>query len=259
MNTTHPGISEEELHAFIDCELDLGRAAEIERIAESDPLLERRIVAFRSDKQRLLEVYGPIAELPVPEHWLRMIESHAAPERRVAARRFMPPQLLAAIAACLLLLAGWGLSSFYPHPSKEDAVISEALAARQNVLHPEQTFAAASLQQSNRRDLLLSNALAMRIKTPDLARMGYRLDSIRTFSGIPGGTAVELDYRNEQNTLFTLYLRRPTAPPRVDILERDGVRICIWQDDVVSAVMTGKMTAGEMARLASLTYSGLFL
>jgi anti-sigma factor RsiW len=99
----------------------------------------------------------------------------------------------------------------------------------------------------------------MRIKAPDLARLGYRLDSMRTFSGVPGGTAVELDYRNAQNTLFTLFLRRPTTPPQVDIVERDGVRICIWQDDIVSAVMTGKMTAGEMARLASLTYSGLFL
>ena len=89
--------------------------------------------------------------------------------------------------------------------------------------------------------------------------MGYRLDAIRTFSGVSGRAAVELDYRDGQNTLFTLYLRRPTSPPRVDILARDGVRICIWQDDVVGAVMAGKMTAGEMARLASLAYSGMFL
>ena len=29
MSTTHPGVSEEELHAFIDCELGPGRSAEM--------------------------------------------------------------------------------------------------------------------------------------------------------------------------------------------------------------------------------------
>jgi anti-sigma factor RsiW len=260
MNTTHPGFSEEELHAFIDCELDPQRAAQIRRLAESDPALGHRIAAFRSDKQRLLETFGHISDLPLPPHWLRIIESRARPIHSVQQRKHVAPQLLAAIAAALLLLIGGSLSVLFPsYASRDDVAISEALAARDNVLHAEQTFGEATLQQATRRDLVLSNALAMRIKAPELERMGYRLDSMRTFSRVPGGTAVELDYRNSQNMLFTLYLRRPLSPPRVDIVEREGVRICLWQDDVISAVMTGKMSAGEMARLASLAYSGLFL
>jgi hypothetical protein len=43
----------------------------------------------------------------------------------------------------------------------------------------------------------------------------------------------------------------------VDLVERDGMRICIWQDEVLSTVMLGEMSAGEMARIASLAYSGL--
>jgi anti-sigma factor RsiW len=89
--------------------------------------------------------------------------------------------------------------------------------------------------------------------------MGYRLDGVRIYGGLPGGKAVEIDYRNARNTLFTLYLRRPSSPPRVDIVERGRLRICIWQDDEMGAVMAGEMSAGEMARLASLAYSGLSL
>jgi anti-sigma factor RsiW len=259
MNTTHPAISEEELHAFIDRELEPERAAEIGRIAQSNPLLGQRIAAFRADKQRLLEAYGAVAEMPVPAHWRRMIEAHAAAATRPARPKFMPPQFIAAIAAALLVLIGWGISALNPSASKDDAIVSEALAARVDALHPEQSVAAAAVARPDDRNRVVSAALGMRIKAPDLVKAGYRLDAIEVFSGVPGGKAVEIDYRDPQNERFTLYLRRPTSPPRVDIVQRDGVRICLWQDDVVGAVMAGKMTAGEMARLASLAYSGLFL
>jgi hypothetical protein len=37
------------------------------------------------------------------------------------------------------------------------------------------------------------------------------------------------------------------------------VRICIWQNADLTAVMTGEMTTPELFRLASLTYSSLNL
>ena len=106
---------------------------------------------------------------------------------------------------------------------------------------------------------VLSAALSETLKAPDLSKLGYRLANIRVYSGVPGGKAVELAYRDAQNRLFTLYLRHPSGPPRVDLVERDGMRICIWQDDVLGTVMLGEMSAGEMARIASLAYSGLTL
>ena len=33
--------------------------------------------------------------------------------------------------------------------------------------------------------------------------------------------------------------------------------VCLWQDDVLSSVMLGEVSAAEMLRLASLAYSGL--
>jgi anti-sigma factor RsiW len=76
---------------------------------------------------------------------------------------------------------------------------------------------------------------------------------------VPGGKAVELAYRDVQQRTFTLYLRHPSSPARVELLERDGLRICIWQDDVIGTVMLGQMSAGEMARISTLAYAGLTL
>jgi anti-sigma factor RsiW len=109
------------------------------------------------------------------------------------------------------------------------------------------------------RNQALANALAMNVKAPDLGKLGYQLAGIRIYSGVPGGKAVELRYRGEQNKVFTVYLRHPSSPPRVDLFERDGLRICIWQDDVIGTVMLGEMSAGEMARAASAAYAGLNL
>ena len=109
------------------------------------------------------------------------------------------------------------------------------------------------------RNQVLSKALDMNVKAPDLGKLGYQLADIRIYSGVPGGKSVELRYRGEQNRVFTVYLRHPSGPPQVDLLQRDGLRICIWQDEYVGSVMLGEMSAGEMARAASAAYAGLTL
>ena len=64
-------ISTEELHAFIDGELDPVRTAEIAQLIAANPDLARRIQAFRSDKERLGQVYGTLDELPLPPNLLQ--------------------------------------------------------------------------------------------------------------------------------------------------------------------------------------------
>jgi anti-sigma factor RsiW len=97
----------------------------------------------------------------------------------------------------------------------------------------------------------------MPVKAPDLTRLGYRLASMAVYNGTPGGNAVELVYRKADGRDFTLYVRHASDAPRFDQFERAGLRVCIWQDEVLGTVMSGKMSAAEMQRLAALAYSGL--
>jgi anti-sigma factor RsiW len=157
------------------------------------------------------------------------------------------------------LVLGLGLAYQFSSGLGGDPIVTEALAARQNTMRPDQTFASTNLPAQQTRDQVLTRALAMMVKVPDLTKMGYQLADIHIYSGVPGGKAVELAYIDPQKRLFTLYLRHPSGPARVDLLQRDRMRICIWQDDVVGTVMLGEMSAGEMARIASLAYSGLTL
>jgi hypothetical protein len=80
---------------------------------------------------------------------------------------------------------------------------------------------------------------------------------LRVYGNAPAGKGVELLYRHKDNRVFALYLRRPSGAPRFDQYKQGKLRVCIWQDDVLGAVMTGEMSAAEMQRLASLAYTGL--
>jgi anti-sigma factor RsiW len=106
---------------------------------------------------------------------------------------------------------------------------------------------------------MVSEALDMPVKVPELAKFGYQIAGIRVYAHMNGGNAVELEYRDERNRLFTMYMRRPSGPASVDMTERNGMWTCIWQDDVLGTVMQGEMSAAEMARLASAAYNGLYL
>ena len=248
-------INEQELHAFIDGELEPERAAEIAKLVTGDAALAAQIAAFRSDKEQLGDIHAALDKRPVPAEWLRLIEQRGRFGRPLSRAR----TTWMAIAAALLLVLGTWTAFEVQTVAGADAIIGEALAARVDSFRPQQVIDTSALAPSEDRNQVLTSALAMNLKVPDMSKLGYQLAAIRVYSGVPGGKAVELRYRGGEDRVFTLYVRHPNGPARVDLLQRDDLRICIWQDEVIGTVMLGQMSAGEMARAASAAYAGLNL
>lgn len=246
-----PHIRDEDLHAFIDGELDGARNAEVADAARGDAALMEQIAAFRADKAMLGEIYAPLIEKPLPQEWLAQI----ARDDRRRGRPWWAP--ITAIAASIVLLIA-GLSTYHRLPANgEEAIVREALAARADMLESNEVVAVASPAQTGAVDHILTSALRMRVKAPDLTRMGYKLEAVRVYGNVPGGKSVELRYRDAKRRNFALYVRHPSSGVRFDQYKSAGLRVCIWQDDVLGTVMTGPISAAEMQRLASLAYTGL--
>jgi anti-sigma factor RsiW len=244
----HLRITDEDLHALIDGELPEDTRAAVANAVADDADLSRRAALFRTDKARLAEVYGRVADAPLPPRWLELIDR--APSRR---RFGFPLQTMAAMAAALMLMIGGALVYRQSTPSA-DPIIQEALAARNDALPASAALSSVPFGTASRT---AAASLHMHVTAPDLSRMGYRLVGMHVYHGMPGGGAVELLYRRGNNGVFALYLRRPSGAPRFDQYKQGSLRVCIWQDDVLGAVMTGEMSAAEMQRLASLAYTGL--
>jgi anti-sigma factor RsiW len=242
-------IPDTDLHAYLDGALDQDRAQAVKAAILADAGLAARLSDFRADKDLLKKVYGPLIDLPVPERLLALAEGP---------RRARTWPAFAALAATILVAVGaifgpalWRASA----PSGE--IVAAAIEARQSP--GEQAFTVSDSKTDPAYDRAVSTAVAMPVKIPSLAKMGYRLASIRLYPHAAGGSAAELLYRDKANRLFTLYLRRSDGSARFDQFERAGLRVCIWQDDQLGMVMAGDVSTAAMQRLASLAYTGLTL
>jgi len=245
-------IGDEELHALIDGELDPFQRSRFAGIVANDPAAMRRVMAFRSDRELIRLVYAPLKERPLPTEWLRSIAEGTGPRRSL----FHPPTIFAVAASVAFCAAGAIAWRQFPLSSKDD-IVAEALAARENRVAPDLVIAIDDRTGRAVRDDVASAALGMRVKAPDLSRVGYRLATLLVYGHALGGQAVEFVYRGAKGRLATLYVRRSTSAPRFDQFARGGTRVCLWQDDVLGSVVAGEMPAPEMQRLASLAYTGL--
>ncbi len=241
--TGNRAITDEDLHAYIDNELAPDRRAYVAAALAADPALAAQAAAFQDDKRRMAAIFGPIAERPLPPHWSRLIaraQPRAAPRWRFAA------------AACLALALG-GSAATLLSPAG-DTILADAASARDGTLVPARVLAVGALPEPGAQRQLLETTLGLKLRAPDLTRFGYHLVAIDIFHAHP---AAGLVYKNAQDAELTLYVRRSSGEARFDLLRRGKLRVCIWQDDVVGAVITGEMGAGEMMRIASKAYADL--
>ncbi|MGH6890404.1 MAG: anti-sigma factor family protein [Rhizomicrobium sp.] len=244
-------IREEDLHALIDGELDSSERARIEAVVDSSPHLRDRLARFRADKARIGAIYGGGMSEPLPRDWTARIEASCA-----RPRWHKPVAGLAALAAALLLLVFAGVVAWRmtARPPQGD-VVAEALAARDGALRPQASVASAAPRALVAENRAMTQALDARIRAPDLSHMGYRLVGINEYAAPV--RAFELRYADREGAIFTLYLRRSSGAPRFDQFGEHGLRVCVWQDNVIGMVMAGRVSVPEMQRLASLAYTGL--
>jgi anti-sigma factor RsiW len=251
MMTKRTDISDEDVHAFIDGELDELRRAAVDATIAGDPALGAFVERYRADKARIANVYGGGLEKPLPRHWVATINERTKPSRWISVG--VPAMALAASFLLVFALATFRQNAV---PANGD-IVAEALAVRNNEVGPQAMIAVNTASEAHVQDVAMTRALAAHVKVPDLERLGYRLVGIETFDSPV--RSFELVYRNRDAHAFTLYVRRSPGGTRFDQFARNGLRICVWQDDSVATVMAGKMSNGEMQRLASLAYNGLTL
>jgi hypothetical protein len=72
-------VTDEEIAAFVDGELDAGAQAAIVAAMAHDAALGERIAAERTLRAHLCDHFAPIADEPVPDAWIAQIRAATAP------------------------------------------------------------------------------------------------------------------------------------------------------------------------------------
>jgi anti-sigma factor RsiW len=248
-----------DLSALLDGELAAERRAELEARIKADPMASALLAEYRADKEMLRRIYQPVAHRPLPKEWL--VTAYGA-------RPKTSWRMVGSIAAALLV-AIVGMASYLAlrPPVTGDVVadgrhgiggpemmVQEALDARRAVTRPDKVVAVESGAEVERYTSVLRSAVGFSAKVPDMRKAGYQLTGIKVYAR----GAAELAYRDPKDHVLTLYVRRSDGKVGFDQFPRDGLRVCVWQDNEVAMVAAGNMSKAWMQRLAVLAYAGLF-
>jgi anti-sigma factor RsiW len=243
-------VTDSELHAYIDGELPPERVAEVTAAIARDPVLMGRERDFRADKLAMAAAYDHLASLPIPPALLASARN--GPVKPVNRRRTFVFAFagMAALAATLLL-------TLAPRTPNQPAV-EQALAARDQTRTPSRELDGHAPATVEVADQAMSEMLGNPVRVPDLRRAGFNLVAADIYGG-PHLDAVQLRYEDATRRLFTVFLSPSAGPDAFEVAQRGNVRLCVWQNADLTAVMTGEMSTPELFRLASLTYTSLGL
>ncbi len=249
-----PEISESDLHAFIDGELDAARRAEVEAWIMENPDDAARVAGWREDRQLLHKEFDGVLDEPLPASVVAALDG---PPNVALARTGPAPWLRWAAAVMLFVVgggAGWLLRGAMG-PDDAESFMRQAVSA--HVVYIGERRHAVEVQAREERHLVawLSKRLKHKITAPDLLKVGFRLVGGRMIAD-EGAPAAQFMYEDAKKRRITIYTRRSREDGETAFrfVGREGVSAFYWIGGPLSFAVLGKMSREELLAVARLVY-----
>ena len=259
MSSTHATpIPEADVQAFVDGQLEPGRAAGVEAELLRDADLAARIAALRAQNAALRDALDPMLAEPIPA---RLVAAAVPPNPRARGfgRRFAP-----ALAVAATLIVGVGLGWLgrdalieregTPTTFARQAAFAHALYAA-DVNRPVEIWAGEEKRLVN----WLTKRLGFQLHAPDLNAVGYALVGGRLVAGNEKPTALFM-YENADKQRLSLQVRKQ-APGAGETAFRyaveNGVGVFYWIDDACGYAISGNVDRAQLLKIAHVVYGQL--
>lgn len=240
-------ITDDELHRYVDGELDVARADNISKCLVEDVSLQEKVAEYQEINRRLEAIYKEHQGKPVPARLLLAVSN----------RNPSPIWRLAASVLLLLLggVIGYSLQITTAVPGYERPLPVEAAFAHSvyvpEVRHPVEVGA----DETDHMNAWLSKRLDRVVAAPDLRPAGYSLVGGRL---LPDGHRAAAQFMFEDNGggRITLYIRQSGNRPDTSFLyaDNDDLGILYWVDNGLAFALTGSMDKSPMMDIAQLVY-----
>jgi anti-sigma factor RsiW len=251
-------ISEAELHAHLDGELEAERCAAVQAFLAAHPEEATRARSYRHQAALIARVYGPLLDRPVPAP-MAAVTAPVAPRRRPGWR------WLAAAAAAAVLLAtggagsGWWLhDQLRPISAQEQGFVADAMSAHLvyavEVRHPVEVGAGDEAHLVT----WLSHRLGRSLTAPDLSAQGFELIGGRLLPAT-SGPAAQFMYQDPSGRRLTLYCRASSEAGETAfrIVGQGKLTALYWREAGIAWALLGELPRDELLRLGHLTYQAL--
>ncbi|MBZ0104791.1 MAG: anti-sigma factor [Sulfuricella denitrificans] len=256
MNRESRNLREEDLHAYVDGQLDAARQAEFEDWLAANPAERMRVENLQKQNAMLHALFDPVLNEPVPIAMQQKTPSRWKPFRTVSQLRF------AAAAGWMVLggAIGWAMhgkdatKSVAPLALAQQAAIAHVVYTPE-VLHPVEVGAA----QEAHLVKWLSKRLGADIKAPQLGTIGYELVGGRLLPS-NSGPAAQFMYQDARGQRLTLYIRtdaREQHETAFRYAQEGKVGVFYWLDGSLGYALSGEMERQQLLLIAETVYHGL--
>ncbi len=247
-------ISEADLHAYVDHQLNPARRAEVELFLEQHPETAEKVRSCEQINRDLQQLYNGVIEEPVPER----LDIAAAGLKK---RRF-PGLQIAAMAATLAIGAsiGWvARDELQPVSSPRMVMVDDAFTA--HVVYTPEVRHPVEVGAEEEEHLLgwLSKRLKTKIRAPRLSSIGYELLGGRLLAS-DGEPAAQFMYQDADGNRLTLFVRA-AEPKQQDTAfryaRRDGIQGFYWVDENLGYALIGNVARPTISKAAHIVYEEL--
>jgi len=251
MTAKSPPLTEKDLHAYVDGQLDAARASQVEDWMAADADVAKRIRAYRAQNQALQSELDPVLEEPVPERLSGVLrhKSRVLPLRAAAVLAWMAVGGIAGYA-----LHDWRTPTAATLLFAERAAVAHVVYASE-VQHPVEVTA----EQESHLVHWLSKRLGKELRTPDFTPFGFQLVGGRLLPG-DKGPAAQFMYQDAHGARLTLYVSTPGAgasPTAFRYEEDDGTRVLYWIDRDLGFALVGDLDRSRLMDVAHVAYQAL--
>lgn len=247
-------ITDADLHAYVDGQLDQERRREVERYLDGHPEEHERVLRYQALNAALRMRYAPVADEPVPERLRRQIPVTA---------RFGLVRIAAAMG---WLMIGGVLGALLqnqlttPAPVGIEADLVRPAAFAHVVYTPERSHAVdVTADQEAYLVDWLSQRLHTEIRAPNLTGIGYHLVGGRLLPST-NRMAAQFMYEDAAGERITLYVRTgawANGETAFRYEYADGVGVFYWVDGAKGYAVSGKVDRPELLRITTAVYNEL--
>lgn len=247
---TRAPITDADLHAYADGQLDAARRAEVEAHLAANEGDAAKVREIRGLNRQLHESFDDVLNQPLPHAMLRVSRASLT-------------QTLTRIAAVLVLLlagaaGGWGLNDFIAAQQDPVAAAFPERAGIVHAIYAAEKRHAVEVPAGEKPHLVawLTNRLGTEVILPDLTEAGFALVGGRL---LPGETkpAAHFLYEDVKGRRITLYMRHGdtgSGDTRFAWASPNGVGVYYWIDGPRGYAIAGSVDREELLQLSKLVY-----
>jgi len=262
MSTHTQPVEEQELHAYVDGQLDPQRREAVEAWLVDHPEAAQQVAEYQRQNQAMREMFDPVMVEPVPDEITIPLNRNGIMGSKINDRPFLR---VAAMVAFMIMggIIGYAVHDQTPviPPSQMASFSKQAVIAHvvytPEVLHPVEV----SAEQEAHLSRWLSKRLGTKLNVPHLAPMGFNLVGGRLLPG-ETGPAAQFMYENTQGKRLTLYVShvdKKVSETAFRYDRRDGVSVFYWIDGSMGYALSGEIDKQQLLGAANEVYHALNL